>query len=117
MPPYSTPIKRLSLVRLRSDRDRAACLAAWFGPHADLVRALPEVVEYTVDVGPSADVGGWDAVATLRFEDEAAMRRSLEEPTVAEALRLTREEFAEDVRVMLVEEHPLVARSARDDHS
>src|SRR5438552_508489 len=51
MPPDRTPtIKRLSLVRLRRDMPRETCLQQWFGPHADIIRRLTEVREYTVDV-------------------------------------------------------------------
>jgi uncharacterized protein (TIGR02118 family) len=102
-------LKRMSLVRLRRDLSRDECLRRWFGAHADVVRALPEVRGYMVDVATTASVEErWDAVATLWFEDEAAMRRSLEGPEVADALLRTRAQFAEAVQVMVVDEHTLL---------
>jgi hypothetical protein len=96
----------VSFVRLRRDLPRDECVRLWLGPHADIVRGLPEVREYTIDVasGPVPN-DGWDAVATLRFDDEAALRRSLEEPAVAAELLRTREDFAEAVQVVIVDEH------------
>jgi hypothetical protein len=102
-------LKRLSLVRLRGDVPRDECLRRWFGEHADIVRGLPEVREYTVDVAEEAvGDGGWDAVATLRFDNRASMQRSLERPEIAAELARTRAEFAEAVQVLIVDEHRLV---------
>lgn len=102
----AAPIKRVSLVRLRRDIPRATCLERWGSEHAEIVRALPGVLEYTVDVAadPRAS-GSWDAVATLRFADEAALRRFQEDPLVQERLLATRDDFAEAVDVFLVDEH------------
>jgi len=109
MPPDRTPIKRISLVRFRSELGRDECVRRWLGSHADIVRRLSGVREYTIDVLPnSPHTGGWDAIATLRFDDEEAMRRSLEAPEVAEELLRTREAFAEAVHVMLVDEHTVI---------
>ena len=70
---------------------------------------MPEVLEYTVDVARNGTTAGsWDAVATLRFADEASMQRSLQEPAVAAALARTRDDFAEAVEVLLVDEHVLI---------
>jgi hypothetical protein len=66
------------------------------------------VREYTVDVGTESGESLWDAVATLRFDDEAAMLRCLADPTVAPELLRTRDAFAEEVQVMLVEEHRVI---------
>ncbi|MGB2712059.1 MAG: EthD domain-containing protein [Conexibacter sp.] len=102
-------IKRISLVRLRSDVPRATCLERWGGEHAEIVRALPGVLEYTVDVAAERRApGSWDAVATLRFADEAALQRFQEDPLVQERLLATREEFAEAVDVFLVDERVFI---------
>ncbi len=110
-------IKRVSLVRLRSDLPRATCLERWQGEHADVVRALPGVVEYTLDVASEPrPPGGWDAVVTVRFVDEAALERFRSDPNVQERLRITREDFAEAVDAFLVEEHALIrSGGALDD--
>ncbi len=102
-------IKRVSLVRLRRDIPRATCLERWAGEHADIVRALDGVLEYTVDVAADARPhGGWDAVATLRFADAAALERFQADPHVQERLLATRENFAEAVDAFLVDERTLI---------
>ncbi len=102
-------IKRVSLVRLRGDVPRATCIERWSGEHADLVRALDGVLEYTVDVAAEPrPAGSWDAIATLRFADEAALRRFQNDPLLQERLLATRKDFAEAVDVFLVDEHILI---------
>src|ERR1700742_1675569 len=86
-------IKRVTLVRLRGDRPREQCLDHWFGEHADLVRRLPGIVEYTVDVAAAAGLDRFQGAAELQ-----------------EQLGATREDFAEAVDVLLVDEHPLITR-------
>ena len=104
-------IKRVTLVRLRGDRPREQCLDHWFGEHADLVRGLPGIVEYTVDVAAEPrPAGSWDAIATLRFADAAALDRFQGDAELQEQLGATREDFAEAVDVLLVDEHPLITR-------
>lgn len=103
-----TAIKRVSLVRLRRDLPRATALERWAGEHADVMRELPGVLEYTVDVARDRrPAGSWDAVVTVRFADEAALER-FRDPRVQERLLATREDFAEAVDVFLVDEHPFI---------
>jgi EthD domain-containing protein len=105
----SGTIKRVSLVRLRADVPRETCLRHWAGAHADVVRALPGILEYTVDVSSAQrPAGSWDAVATLRFEDEAALRRFQDDAGVQERLLATREDFAVAADAFLVDEHQLI---------
>jgi len=103
-------VKRISLVRLRTDLSRASCVERWAGEHADLMRALPGVLEYTVDVARDPrPPGAWDAVVTVRFADAAALER-FADPRVQERLLATREDFAEAVDVFLVDEHTFIPR-------
>jgi hypothetical protein len=102
-------IKRVSLVRLRSDLSRDACVERWRGEHADIVRELPGVLAYIVDVSAeNRPAGSWDAVATLSFADKAALRRFQDDRDVQERLLATRGDFAEAVDVFLVDEHQLI---------
>jgi uncharacterized protein (TIGR02118 family) len=101
-------VTRISLVKLRP-MGREEVLEHWLGPHADVVRALPQVRDYVVALAPEARAGEqWDAVATLRFDSEADMRAALEAPDTARELVRTREPFIEAVDVFLVEEHVIV---------
>lgn len=105
-------IKRISLVRLRSDLPRKTAVERWAGDHADVMRQLPGVLEYTVDVAQDQrPEGAWDAVVTVRFADEAAFER-FKDPQVQERLLATREHFAETVDVFLVDEHTFIPTGA-----
>jgi hypothetical protein len=103
-------LKRVSLVRLRRDLPRAICVERWAGAHADIVRGLDGILEYTVDIATTARPhDGWDAVATLRFADAQALRHFEDDPCVQERLLATREDFAEAVDVFLVDEHTFIS--------
>lgn len=101
-------VTRISLVKLRA-MGREQVLEHWLGPHADVVRALPQVRDYVVALAPEARAGDqWDAVATMRFDSEADLRAALEAPETASELVRTREPFIHAVDVFLVEEHVVV---------
>jgi uncharacterized protein (TIGR02118 family) len=101
-------LTRISLVKLRAVSHEEA-LAQWLGPHADVVRALPQVRDYVVAIAPEGRPGDrWDAVATLRFDSEADLREALETPATARALERTRAPFIRAVDPFLVEEHVIV---------
>jgi hypothetical protein len=109
-------IKRVSLVKLRDDVPRARCIEIWLGAHADVVRELDGVLEYTVDVAREPRPGGsWDAIATLCLADEATLSQLEEDPDIRERLLLTRADFAESVDVFLVDEHRVIPPGGRDD--
>ena len=101
-------VTRISLVKLR-DVSHEDALAQWLGPHADVVRALPQVRDYVVALATDQRSGDqWDAVATLRFESESDLRATLEAPETARALVQTRAPFIRAVDAFLVEEHVVV---------
>jgi quinol monooxygenase YgiN len=103
---HARTIKRVSLVRTRRDLPRATCIERWAGEHADVVRALPGVLEYTVDVAADPrPADSWDAVVTVRFADEAALQRFQSDPHVQARLLATRDDFAEAVDAFVVDEH------------
>ena len=102
-------IKRVSLVRLRSDLSREECLKRWGGAHADVVRGLPGVLAYSVDVAAEPRPGGsWDALATVRYVDEEALRHFQEDPEVQRRLLTTREDFIEAVDAFVVDEQTYI---------
>jgi hypothetical protein len=102
-------VKRVSLVRLRKDVDRGRCLDLWSGDHADVVRELPGVVGYTVDVAAGArPAGSWDALATLRFADADALRHFEADRDLQRRLLATREGFIDAVDAFLVDERTLI---------
>ena len=101
-------VTRISLVKLRAV-SRGEVLHHWLGPHADVVRALPQVRDYVVALArDDRSPDQWDAVATLRFDSETDLREALEPPETARALVQTRAPFIRSVDVFLAEEHVIV---------
>jgi uncharacterized protein (TIGR02118 family) len=99
---------RISLVKLRAV-SRGEVLHHWLGPHADVVRALPQVRDYVVALARDERAPDqWDAVATLRFDSEADLHEALDAPETARALVQTRAPFIRSVDVFLAEEHVVV---------
>lgn len=107
-------ITRISLVKLRAELDRQQALELWLGPHADVVRALPEVEHYSIALAEGTrDPEQWDAVATLRFADRGQMQRALGDERVRHELARTRAPFLERVEVLVCHEHTVVGDGAR----
>lgn len=101
-------VTRISLVKLRAI-ERGEVLEHWLGPHADVVRSLPQVRDYVVALAPEPRAAGqWDAVATLRFDSDADLRDALEAPATARELERTRAPFISAVDAFVVEEHVIV---------
>lgn len=79
-------------VRLRTDLPRDVACSYWAGPHADIVRRLPRVVEYNQHLFSAMDNGFWpatptvgtiipsswrpDGLAEMRFENMLAVLRA-----------------------------------------
>ena len=64
----STPVPTTSAlypVRLREDLARDVAYAYWAGPHAEIVKRLPHVVEYNQHHFSATDHGYWPATPTV----------------------------------------------------
>jgi hypothetical protein len=107
-------IKRVSLVRLRHDLSRERCLELWGGGHADVLREMPGVVAYSVDVaaGTRPD-GSYDALATVRFADAEAFSHFQKDPEAQHRLLTTRAEFIEAVDAFVVDERTFIPWEGR----
>ena len=65
----NTPVPTTSAlypVRLREDLARDVAYAYWAGPHAELVKRLPHVVEYNQHHFSATDHGYWPAIPCRR---------------------------------------------------
>jgi hypothetical protein len=104
-------ITRVSLVKLRPDLPRERVLELWLGPHADVVRGIPEVQRYVVALaeGVRAD-DEWDAIATLQFKTRTELEHAFGDPRTQADLARTREPFLERVDAFIVEEHTVIDR-------
>jgi uncharacterized protein (TIGR02118 family) len=108
-------IKRISLVWKRQELSDAEFRRLWLGEHVDYAKQLPGVREYIIDFVTDAPKGAPSAMATLRFDSREALEAAFSIPHLTEGLMRTREQFAEVVQVMIVDEHSVVARHSGDD--
>jgi uncharacterized protein (TIGR02118 family) len=104
-------IKRISLVWKRPELSDAEFRGIWLGEHVEHAKKLPGVREYTIDFVTDAPAGTPSAVATLRFDSRAALDAAFSNPQLQENLARTRNQFAANVQVMIVEEVSIVPQN------
>src|SRR5579862_8547851 len=107
-------IKRMSLVWKRAELTDLEFRRIWLGEHAAYARQLPGVREYTIDFVTDGPDDGPSAVATLRFDSQEALEAAFSLPQLQENLMRSREQFAEKVLVMIVDEHTVVPLSSKE---
>jgi len=107
-------IKRTSLVWKRPHLSDAEFRRIWLGEHVEYAKQLPGVREYTIDFVSEGPNGSPSAIATLRFDSREALEAAFSVPYLKENLLRTREQFAESVQVMIVEECAVVPRISGD---
>jgi uncharacterized protein (TIGR02118 family) len=107
-------IKRISLVWKRPELSDVEFRRIWLGEHARYASQLPGLREYTVDFVAEGVMDGPSAIATLRFDSREALEAAFAVPFLGENLFRTRDQFANAVQVMIVDEHVVVRRSALD---
>lgn len=61
-------IKRISMVRRRAGMSREDFAAHWLGPHADVIRTLPGIRGYVVNLADDPETAGWDGIAEVWFD-------------------------------------------------
>jgi len=64
----------LYLVMLRQDMPREVAIAHWAGPHADILRKVPGIVEYVQQHFSPMDHGFWPATPTVGTQTPADWR-------------------------------------------
>jgi len=107
-------IKRISLVWKRPELSDEEFRRIWLGEHVEYAKQLPGVREYTIDFVTDAANGGPSAIATLRFDSREALDAAFSVPQLQYNLRRTRDQFAESVQVMIVEEVGIVPQGRGD---
>src|SRR4051794_5770176 len=103
-------IKRVSLVWKRPELTDAEFCRIWLGEHVDYAKQLPGVREYVIDFITDAPKGAPSAIATLRFDSREALEAAFRDPQLKDNLMRTRQQFAEEVQVVLVDEHVVVPK-------
>ena len=103
-------IKRTSLVWKRPGLTQAEFRKLWLGEHVEHAKQLAGVREYVIDFvteGPDDMPAG---IATLRFDDRAALENAFADPQLKEDLMRTRAQFAASAQVLIVDECIVVPR-------
>jgi uncharacterized protein (TIGR02118 family) len=103
-------IKRISLVWKRPELSDTEFRRIWLGEHVEYAKQLPGVREYTIDFSTGGPESAPDAIATLRFDSREALDAAFSDPKLKDNLTRTREQFASDVQVMIVDEHVVIPR-------
>jgi uncharacterized protein (TIGR02118 family) len=106
-------IKRTSLVWKRPELSHAEFRELWLGEHIVYARQLPGLREYVIDFVTDGTGDTPDGIATLRFDSREALDAAFAVPHVKEGLLRTREQFAQRVQVVIVDEHTIVPSQAR----
>jgi uncharacterized protein (TIGR02118 family) len=101
-------IKRTSLVWKRPELSDAEFRQLWLGEHIVYARQLPGLREYVIDFVTDAAHGEPNGIATLRFDSREALDAAFAVAHVKEGLLRTREQFAQRVQVLIVDEHFIV---------
>ncbi len=101
-------IKRVSLVWKRRGLTEAEFRQLWLGEHVDYAKQLPGLRAYSIDFVTEGPDEAPAAIATLRFDSRQALDAAFSVPHIKDNLMRTREQFAESVQVMIVEECAIV---------
>ena len=104
-------IKRVSLVWKRRGLSDQEFRRIWLGEHVEYARQLLGLRGYNIDFVTEGVGDGPSAIATLHFDSRQALEAAFSVPHIMENLMRTREQFAESVQVMIVEEVVVVPQS------
>lgn len=96
------------MVRRRRDLTPQEFESHWLGPHADIVRRIPGLRGYTVNLVDDPAPGGWDGVAETWFDSIAAAIEGFAAEPARGLLHEDRKQFIEDVQVFFVKEHQII---------
>jgi uncharacterized protein (TIGR02118 family) len=106
-------IKRISLVRRKDGLSVEAFVEHWLGPHAEIIRTMPGLRGYRVDVITDwlGDEERWDGVGELWFDTREDLDAAF--AAVADELAADRASFLAEARTAIVEEHVLIPEAGR----
>src|ERR1700722_18970285 len=102
-------IKRISLVWKRPDVSDTEFRQLWLGEHVQYAKRLPRLREYVIDFVTEGPSDGPSGIATLRFDSRQALDAAFSDPVLSGALMRTREQFAQVVQVMIVDEEIVIS--------
>ena len=97
-------IKRVSLVWKRRGLSDQEFRRIWLDEHVEYAKQLSGLRGYKIDFVIEGFGDGPSAIATLFFDSRQALEAAFSVPHIKENLMRTREQFAESVQVMIVDE-------------
>lgn len=100
-------IRRLSLVRKLPALTRAEFVERWTGEHVEIAKRLPGLRGYVIHV-LEGDDPPFDGIAITTFDSREDAERAFADPTLAEGLARTRDDFAASVEVRYAQEIVIV---------
>jgi uncharacterized protein (TIGR02118 family) len=104
-------IKRMSLVWKRPQLSDVEFRELWLGEHVEYARKLAGLREYVIDFATEAPSGAPSGIATLKFDTREALDAAFSVPDLRQGLFRTRDQFAEVVQVLYVDERVVVPRA------
>jgi uncharacterized protein (TIGR02118 family) len=107
-------IKRASLVWKRPELSDAEFRRIWLGDHVTYAKRLVGLKEYVIDFVKDGTGDGPSGIATLRFDSRVELEAAFADPSLKNELLRTRDQFAQAVQIMLVDEEVVVPRIQGD---
>lgn len=105
-------IKRISLVRRKEGMSLEEFTEHWLGEHADLIRRMPGLRGYRVDVIRSwqAEPEPWDGIGELWFDSREDLDAGF--AALAGELAANRDTFLSHSSAAIVDEHVIIREPA-----
>jgi uncharacterized protein (TIGR02118 family) len=104
-------IKRVSLIRRRDGMTKSEFIAHWTGPHADIVRQLPNVLGLRFGAVQSwnPESAGWDGIGEVWFASMEDAAQAFATEPYASQLVADRKLFLGEAQSCFVEEFTVIA--------
>lgn len=107
-------IKRISMVRRRTDLSHDEFVAYWLGPHAEIAKEMPGALGYVVNIARDPEHAGWDGFAEVWFESAEAAEAAFASEPFASRIRADRPKFVGEQVIFLVDETAVIAPPPHD---
>lgn len=98
-------VKRVSLARRRHGMSRQAFADHWLGPHVEIVKTIPGLRGYVINLVHDPEAAGWDGIAETWFDSQEDAEAAFASEPIRSQLAADRPQFLAEVRVFFVDEH------------
>ncbi len=97
-------VRRVAYVRRKPEMSLDEFWAHYAGPHAAIVRRLPDLRGMVLSRPVGVQSSAWDAVGELWFDNVEAVHAAFADPTIAALLAEDRPKFLGGSEVVVIEE-------------